>query len=124
MKTIIYIAISSLILIGCNDLTLIKSDIKYSDLPREVKDKIFENEFYDLNEPAKFKIESSKTLLPWIHETELIRINDNKSYKIDFDKEYNSSTLVIFENYLYTTNNYNIYKSDSLYYTFSKYLIR
>ena len=124
MKIIIYIGILSLITIGGNDLKLIKSDINYFDLPKEVKAKIFENEFCDLNEPVKFKIESKKTFLPWIYKTKLIRLKDNKSYKINFDKEYNSSTLIILKDSLHTTNNYNVYKKDSLSYKFSKYLLK
>jgi hypothetical protein len=110
-------------LISCNDVELIETDIKYSNLPKEVKTFIFKDNFYDLNKPIRFKLESRKTFLPWIYETKLIRLKDNKSYKIDFDKEYSSSSLIISDDYLFTTNNYNVYIEDSLKYTFTKYLI-
>ncbi len=123
MRIITYILILSTTIISCNDLKLIKSDIEYSKLPIEVKDYIFESKFKDLNKPEKYKVENYQTLLPWIYKTKIIRLRDNKSYKINFDKEFNISTLIINDS-LYTTNNYNIYPIDSLKYTFSKYLIK
>jgi hypothetical protein len=121
MRIIFYLAISSILLMSCNDAKLTATDIKYTDLPKDVKTHIFKDEFYDLNKPVRFKVENHKTFLPWVIETKLIRLEDNKSYEIDFEKEYSISTLIIFEDYLYTTNNYNIYIKDSLKYTFSKY---
>lgn len=124
MRIKIYTLILSLLFISCNEIQLVESNIKYTDLPTEVKKNIFEDKFVDLNKPKKYREESSKTFLPWIYETRLIRIKDNKSYKIDFNKEYDSSTLIVLGDYLYTTNNYNIYEQDSLNYTFSKYIIK
>ena len=124
MRIKIYTLILSLLFISCNEIQLVESNIKYTDLPTEVKKSIFEDKFVDLNKPKKYREESSKTFLPWIYETRLIRIKDNKSYKIDFNKEYDSSTLIVLGDYLYTTNNYNIYEQDSLTYTFSKYIIK
>ena len=124
MRIKIYTLILSLLFISCNEIQLVESNIKYTDLPTEVKKSIFEDKFVDLNKPKKYREESSKTFLPWIYETRLIRIKDNKSYKIDFNKEYDSSTLIVLDDYLYTTNNYNIYEQDSLTYTFSKYIIK
>ena len=124
MRIKIHTLILSLLFISCNEIQLVESNIKYTDLPTEVKKNIFDGKFVDLNRPKKYREESSKTFLPWIYETRLIRIKDNKSYKIDFNKEYDSSTLIVLDNYLYTTNNYNIYEQDSLTYTFSKYIIK
>ena len=124
MSIKIYTLILSLLFISCNEIQLVESNIKYTDLPTEVKKNIFEDKFVDLNKPKKYREESRKTFLPWIYETRLIRIKDNKSYKIDFNKEYDSSTLIVLDDYLYTTNNYNIYEEDSLTYTFSKYIIK
>ena len=124
MSIKIYTLILSLLFISCNEIQLVESNIKYTDLPTEVKKNIFEDKFVDLNKPKKYREESRKTFLPWIYETRLIRIKDNKSYKIDFNKEYDSSTLIVLDDYLYTTNNYNIYEQDSLTYTFSKYIIK
>ena len=124
MSIKIYTLILSLLFISCNEIQLVESNIKYTDLPTEVKKNIFEDKFVDLNKPKKYREESRKTFLPWIYETRLIRIKDNKSYKIVFNKEYDSSTLIILDDYLYTTNNYNIYEEDSLTYTFSKYIIK
>lgn len=123
MRRRLFILVLSVFLISCNDVELIETDIKYSNLPKEVKTFIFKDNFYDLNKPIRFKLESRKTFLPWIYETKLIRLKDNKSYKIDFDKEYSSSSLIISDDYLFTTNNYNVYIEDSLKYTFTKYLI-
>ena len=82
---------------SCKDVKLTEKDIKYTDLPKEVKTHIFKDEFYDLNKPVRFKIQNHKTFLPWVNETKLIRLKDNKSYEIDFEKEYRISTLIIFE---------------------------
>ena len=123
MRRRLFVLVLSVFLISCNDVELIETDIKYSNLPKEVKTFIFKDNFYDLNKPIRFKLESRKTFLPWIYETKLIRLKDNKSYKIDFDKEYSSSSLIISDDYLFTTNNYNVYIEDSLKYTFTKYLI-
>lgn len=124
MRIKIFTLVLAVFFVSCNKIQLVESDIKYTDLPNEVKKHIFEDKFIDLNNPKKYKEESRKTFLPWIYETRLIRLTDNESYKIDFDKEYRNSTLVILDNFLYTTNNYNIYKRDSLKYTFSKYIIK
>jgi hypothetical protein len=119
----LFTLVLSIFLISCNDIELIETDIRYSDLPKEVKTHILKDDFYDLNKPIRFKLESRKTFLPWIYETKLIRLEDNKSYKIDFDKEYSSSSLIISDDYLFTTSNYNVYIEDSLKYTFKKYQI-
>src|SRR5690606_20299636 len=103
--------------ISCNKIQLVKSDIKYNDLPNQIKENIFNDQFVDLNNPNKYKVEYKKTFLPWIKETRIIRLTDNKSYEIDFDKEYCSSTLIILDDFLFTTNNYNIYQQDSIKYT-------
>jgi len=124
MRIKIITFVLSIFFVSCNKIQLVESDIKYKYLPNEVKKHIFEDNFIDLNNPKKYKEESRKTFLPWIYETRLIRLTDNESYKIDFDKEYRSSTLIILDDFLYTTNNYNIYEQDSLKYTFSKYLIK
>ena len=110
--------------ISCNKIQLVKSDIKYNDLPNQIKENIFNDQFVDLNNPNKYKVEYRKTFLPWINETRIIRLTDNKSYEIDFDKEYCSSTLIILDDFLFTTNNYNIYEQDIIKYAFSKYLIK
>ena len=104
-------------------LQLVDSNIKYTDLPSEVKVHIFKGEFVDLNNPNKYSIESYQTLLPWVYESRLIRLKDNKAYQLDFDGEYDHLTFIIKDDYLYKTNNYNIYEHDSLKYTFAKYLI-
>lgn len=85
---------------------------------------MFESKFYDLNRPIRFKVVDEITFLPWIYKTKIIRIKDNKSYKIDFNKEFRISTLIISEDYVYTTNNYNIYEVDSLKYSFTKYRLK
>ena len=124
MRIKILTLVLSIFLISCNKIQLVESNIKYTELPNEIKQHMFEDNFIDLNNPKKFKEESRKTFLPWIYETQLIRLSDNKSYKIDFNKEYRSSTFIILDDFLYTTNDYNIYEQDSLKYTFSKYLIK
>ena len=122
IKTLLFVL--SIFFISCNKIQLVEADIKYTDLPKEVKNHIFKDQFVDLNNPKKYKKESKKTFLPWINKTRLIRLTDNKSYKIDFNKEYRSSTIIVLDDFLYTTNDYNIYEQDSIKYTFSKYLIK
>jgi len=122
IKTLLFVL--SIFFISCNKIQLVEADIKYTDLPKEVKNHIFKDQFVDLNNPKKYKEESKKTFLPWINKTRIIRLTDNKSYKIDFNKEYRSSTIIVLDDFLYTTNDYNIYEQDSIKYTFSKYLIK
>ena len=124
MRVTILTFVLSIFILSCNKIQLVEADLKYTDLPREVKKHIFEDQFVDLNYPKKYKEESRKTFLPWIYETRLVRLTDNKSYKIDFNKEYRSSTLIIMDDFLYTTNDYNIYQQDSVKYTFSKYMLK
>lgn len=124
MRVAILAFVLSIFIISCNKIQLVEADLKYTDLPKEVKKHIFEDQFVDLNNPKKYKEESRKTFLPWIYETRLVRLTDNKSYKIDFNKEYRSLTLIIIDDFLYTTNDYNVYEQDSVKYTFSKYMIK
>lgn len=124
MRTKILSILLTIFFISCNKIQLVKSDIKFADLPNQVKQNIFKDQFVDLNNPNKYKVEYRKTFLPWINETRIIGITDNKSYKIDFNKEYCSSTLIVLDDFLFTINNYNIYEQDIIKYAFSKYLIK
>jgi len=111
-----------------------KKTLHYSELPKEVKNVIFEgyfkdpyssniySSFKDLNEPYRYFESSEQTFLPWVYRQYLHRIEDGKIFKIDISSE-DGSKKIVFNDYLYVAQHYNIYKSDSSNYSFTRYTL-
>jgi hypothetical protein len=120
-----YSILISIVMYGCNSKgvdRLEKTILPYSELPNEVKQHIFSNDFIDLNNPNKYKAVSKKhKLLGWIYETEIHRKSDSKIFKMESLKGEWGSHLIILGDYLYIPNHYNIYEHDSLKYNFTRF---
>jgi hypothetical protein len=121
-KTLLYISLISLL--GCNSRNinwLDKETMGYSSLPNEVKKWIFEVDFKDLNEPNKYYLKRRQDkILPWIYYIDIHRKKDGKKFKTELNGEF-GSRYIIFNDYLFIPNHYNIYKSDSLEYSFTRF---
>lgn len=114
-----------IVLFSCNSKgidRLEKTVLSYSELPDEVKQQIFTKDFIDLNNPQKYKqVNKQHSFLRWIYQTEIHRISDSEIYQMKSLKSEWSNHLIIVDDYLYIPNHYNIYKSDSLNYNFSRF---
>jgi hypothetical protein len=115
----------SIVLYGCDSKgvdRLEKTILPYSELPIEVKQHIFTNDFIDLNDPQKYKqVIKQHKFLRWIYETEIHRISDSKNFKMKSLKGEWGYHLILLNDYLYIPNHYNIYVNDSLNYNFSRF---
>jgi hypothetical protein len=124
-------------LLSCDSLGIENCDKKtfhYSELPKEVKNVIFENyfkdphssnihsNFKDLNEPYKYYETNEQTFLPWVYEQHIHRIEDGKIFKIDISSEHGANKIML-NDYLFVAKHYNIYKTDSSKYSFTRYTL-
>ena len=122
-------------LLSCNSSGIENCDIAtlhYSELPKEVKNVLFEgyfkdphssniySNFKDLNEPYRYFETIEQTSLPWVYMQYLHRIEDGRTFKIDINSEHGGN-IIVFNDYLYVAQHYNIYKSDSSNYSFTRY---
>ena len=121
-KTVLFISV--ILLISCNSRNingLNKETIDYSSLPHEVKSWIFEVNFKDLNQPNKYYTETrQERFFPWIYHIDIHRKTDDKIFETELSGEH-GSRYIIYEDYLYIPNHYNIYKADSLDYKFTRF---
>ena len=121
-KTVLFISI--ILLISCNSRNingLNKETIDYRSLPHEVKSWIFEVNFKDLNQPNKYYTERrQERLFPWIYHIDIHRKTDDKIFETELNGEH-GSRYIIYKDYLFIPNHYNIYKADSLDYTFTRF---
>ncbi len=111
-------------LLSCNSRNinwLEMETVDYSSLPNEVKECIFEVDFKDLNKPNKYYSKRRQDkFLHWVYYIDIHRKEDNKVFDTELKGEYGSH-LVIYKDYLFIPNHYNIYKSDSLEYSFTRF---
>ncbi|OMP32589.1 hypothetical protein [Mangrovimonas sp. DI 80] len=111
--------------LGCNSSQvdeLEKTIVAYQDLPTEVKQQIFKVSYIEINEPKRYVKKTKKELLfPWIYNVIFERVNDGKVFKTSGIKGEHGSTYVIYDDFLYIPNHYNIYPSDSLSYLFTRF---
>lgn len=116
--------ISLIFLISCNSRNingLDKETVEYQSLPNEVKEWIFDEGFKDLNEPNKYYSERRQgKFFPWIYHIDIHRKSDDKIFETELSGEY-GSRYIIYKDYLFIPNHYNIYKADSLDYTFTRF---
>jgi hypothetical protein len=123
--TVTFTAFLSIFLLSCNSKgidRLEKTILSYSELPDEVKQHIFMQDFIDLNKPEKYKeVTKQHKFLPWIYETEIHRISDSKVFKMKSLKGEWGSHLILLNDYLFIPNHYNIYVDDSLNCNFSRF---
>ncbi len=127
-----------ILFLSCNSTeirNLNNKTIKYSNLPQEVKDVVFKpyypdpsdstrsTFFIDLNNPPRYIEISKQSFLPWIYNSELHRIEDDKIFKLNFNAEYEYK-IVVLEDFLYIPKHSNIFKSDSLTYSFSRFSLK
>ncbi len=136
MKNLLLLFAVCILLQSCNSVNIESLETKvvqYVDLPKEVKNVLFESDyielngvislnlFTDLNEISKYEYLSKQHwLMSWVYNSELYRKTDKKTIKLDFKSEYGSK-YIIHLNYLYVPRHYNIYKADSLNYSFSSF---
>jgi hypothetical protein len=131
------ICLISLVLLSCNSKEIEnceKKTLHYSELPKEVKNVIFEgyfkdphssniySSFKDLNEPYRYFETTEQTFLPWIYDQYLNRIDDEKKFKIDITSEHGAKKIVL-NDYLFVAMHYNIYERDSSNYSFTRYTL-
>ena len=136
-KYILFLLIPTLLL-SCNSTevrNLNNETVEYSDLPRDVKNVVFEpyysdpndsnrsTYFIDLNNPPRYTEVSKQSFLPWIYNSELHRIDDGKIFKLNFSDEYGHK-IVILEDFLFIPQHPSIWKHDSASYTFSKFSLK
>ena len=121
-RTLVFISI--IFFISCNSRNINRLDketIAYSSLPDEVKKSIFDETFKDLNNPPKYftKRRQEKYFL-WIYHIDIHRKSDEKIFDTELSGEH-GSRYIIYKDYLFIPNHYNIYKADSLDYTFTRF---
>jgi hypothetical protein len=93
----------------------------YNSLPNEVKKWIFETDFKDLNEPNKYYLKTRQDkILPWVYHSDIHRETDDKIFDTELNGEHGSH-YIIHNDYLFIPNHYNIYKADSLEYSFTRF---
>lgn len=121
-NTVLFIVLTCLV--GCNSRSinrLQKETIGYDSLPSEVKKWIFDTDFKDLNEPNRyFSKRRQDKVLPWVYSIDIYRQTDGKVFETELDGEFGSH-YVIHHNHLFIPNHYNIYKADSLDYSFTRF---
>lgn len=124
-KTAIFTVL--IFMISCNSTEikrLEKETMKYSSLPIEVKKYIFDVDFKDLNEPNKYYLVSRQDkFLPWVYHSDIHRRKDEKIFQTNLSGEFGYH-YVIFKDYLFIPNHYNIYISDSLEYSFTRFQLK
>lgn len=95
--------------------------MEYSSLPNEVKRWIFEVDFKDLNDPNKYYLKRRQDkILPWVYYSDIHRKKDDKIFETELNGEF-GSRYIIYKDYLFIPNHYNIYKSDSSEYLFTRF---
>jgi hypothetical protein len=124
-------------LLSCKTIDIEDCDkqiFHYSDLPKEVKNVIFEgyfkdphssniySHFKDLNEPYRYYESTEQTFLPWVYRQYLHSIGDGKIFEIEINSEH-GGIIIVFDDYLFVAKHYNIYKSDSSKYSFTRYTL-
>jgi hypothetical protein len=127
-----------ILLLSCNSTevkNLNNETVKYSELPQEVIEVVFEpyysdpNDssrstfFIDLNNPPRYTEVSKQSFLPWIYNSELHRIDDGKIFKLNFSDEF-GYRIIILEDFLFIPQHSSIWKHDSSNYTFSKFNLK
>ena len=127
-----------ILLLSCNSTevrNLNNETVKYSDLPQEVKNVVFEpyysdpNDtdrstfFIDLNNPPRYNEVSKQSFLPWIYTSELQRIEDGKIFKLNFNAEHGYKKVVL-EDFLFIAQHSSIFKADSSRYSFSRFNLK
>lgn len=116
--------ISIIFLISCNSTNisrLEKETIEYSSLPDEVKKTIFDETFKDINDPTKYYTKRrQEKFFPWIYHIDIHRKSDEKIFETELSGEH-GSRYIIYKDFLFIPNHYNIYKADSLDYTFTRF---
>lgn len=127
-----------ILLLSCNSTevrNLNTKTVKYSDLPQDVKNVVFEpyytdpNDsaistfFIDLNNPPRYIEVSKQSFLPWIYNSELHRIEDGKIFKLNFNAEYGYK-IVVLEDFLFIPQHSSIFKADSSSYSFSRFSLK
>ncbi len=126
MKNPIILIIICFIFYGCTSKGIESFDteiIQYKDLPNKVKEVMFETEYIELNKILRFEhVSKQDRILPWVYNSEIHRKSDGKKIKLNFSTEHRSR-YIIHENYMYVPKHYNIYKADSLKYSFSRFYL-
>jgi len=121
-KTVIFSLL--IFLLSCNSTEIKKLEkvtMKYSSLPNEVKKCIFDVDFIDLNNPNKYYLVSRQDkFLPWVYHSDIHRKKDEKIFKTNLSGEFGYH-YVVYKDYLFIPNHYNIYVSDSLEYSFTRF---
>lgn len=111
-------------LFSCNSTGinwLDKKIVDYRSLPKEVKNWIFTVNFKDLNEPNKYYLERRQNkIFPWIYYNDIRREKDNKIFDTELNGEFGNH-YIIYKDFLFVPNHYNIQKSDSLKYSFTRF---
>ncbi|WMI70397.1 hypothetical protein [Mangrovimonas sp. YM274] len=111
--------------LGCNSSQVDELDqtiVAYQDLPTEVKQQIFKVSYIEINEPKRYVKKTKKELLfPWVYNVIIERVNDGRVFKTSGLKGEYESTYVIYDDFLFIPNHFNISPSDSLSYTFTRF---
>jgi hypothetical protein len=114
-------------LLGCNSIGIehCKVDtIEYKDLPSEIKEVVFDSSYVEINQPKKYELLlEKKILMPWIPDTYLKRKKDGKTYRLEFSSPHRSDYFIK-DDFLFVPQHYNIYKSDSSSYSFSRFTLK
>jgi hypothetical protein len=98
--------------------TATHSNLNYEDL----KDENNYNYFQDLNNPVKYEYYTKQNLFfPWIYDGFVREKMNRKKYLIGSGKSVN---YIIYGDTLYIPNSYNLNVSDSLTYTFTRYVLK
>lgn len=137
---IILIGMISMI-ISCNKPidSLEKKELKYQELPKAVKGKVFysngilqdidnpnDNDFQEMNTPKRYEYYTKQNFFfAWIYEGYIKSRKTGTVYSLKRESnEEMGSRYVVYGDSLYIPNHYNIYREDSLSYTFTRFILK
>ncbi|MEC5395946.1 hypothetical protein [Bergeyella sp. RCAD1439] len=112
--------------------------LKYEELPKAVKNKVFYSNgrlqevgnphdfsFQEINTPKQYEYYTKKEwFFPWIYK-EYIKDKDSKiEYSLKAIGEERGNRYIVYGDSLYIANHYLLYEEDSLSYTFTRFILR
>lgn len=139
-KAIILLGMISIV-ISCNKpiSSLKKKELKYQELPKVVKSKVFysngilqdmdnpdDNDFQEINTPKRYEYYTKQNFFfAWVYEGYIKNRETGTTYSLKPESGVElGGRYVVYGDSLYIANHYNIYKEDSLSYTFTRFILR
>lgn len=129
------------IMISCNKpiSSLEKKELKYQELPKIIKDKIFysngllqdidnpnDNDFQEINTPKRYEYYTRQNFFfAWVYEGYIKNKETGKVYSLKQESGIEmGSRCIVYGDSLYIPNHYNIHREDSLNYTFTRFILK